>query len=135
MVFDHQGPSGKHLTVETRRHSNIYGDCGAQIDLLGRRFRSRIVSPGYECYCCILLRTAVSYEYSSNTAVYHTYGTLKSSGVYPSNSTTTTKYCCIASGAAVVSYKTALRSTAYHHGGLYERQRQLHQCHQGTEDV
>ena len=109
MILDHQGQSGEYLTS---------GDLSSTEHL--RRFWDWTVT------------VVLWYEYSS-TAVSYIRQTEKPR-VYLS--TTTAKYCCIASGTAVVSYKTALRSTTYHHRGLHERQRQLHhQCHQETQDV
>ena len=98
-ITHHQGSSGKYLTAEICRHPNIYEDFVTPIDRLTRRFRSRIVFPGYDYYCRILLRTAVH----TSTAVlrYHTYGKLKSLGVHPSNSATTT--------AAVLLYRMVLQ--------------------------
>ena len=51
---------------------------GRQSTVQTRSLRPRIVSPGYEYYCRILL-----------VLLYRTYGKLKSLGIYPSNSATT----------------------------------------------
>ena len=46
---------------------------------------------------------------------------------------TAAKYCCSASGCSC-NIQDRFASTTYYHGGLHDRQRQLHQYHQGTEE-
>ena len=105
MILDHQGPSGKYLAVEICRPPNIYGDLG--LDCSNETHSFKKCFPGLREFLRCPAITVVSYEYSSTscTAVSYIQQTEKSR-VYLS--TTTTKYCCIASDTSVVSYKTAL---------------------------
>ena len=107
--------------LSTPEHLRRFWDPN-KLDCQSRRLRSRIVSrwTSINYFLFVLL------HHTSAAVLLHLTCQTETSFV---NVITTTAKCCIVSGTAVVSYKTALR--VLYHGELHEQQRQLHQCIEG----